>query len=114
LNWRKRFSVLSSDGHTIYYVDFVFSGDRVAVRCSCPAGNKGRFCKHKVLLLKNRSELLVENQQIDELSIMLCELRDQALFHELELLCQAEAIHDAAVVSLNEAKKRFEIVLRGE
>jgi hypothetical protein len=83
------------------------------VLCSCPAGSKGKNCKHKILLLKNRSDLLVDKQQIEQLDGVLKDLRKGKLFNELQCLEEAESAYQRALLSLNRAKKHFENVLKG-
>lgn len=113
MNRQHTFLVRSSDGVSSYTVDFVISDDSIMVLCNCPAGAKGKTCKHKILLLKNRFELLVDTQQVDKLDSVLKDLRKGNLFNELECLEEAESAYELALRSLNRAKKRFENVLKG-
>jgi len=113
LNQQHTFLVRSSDGVSSYTVDFLISDDSAKVLCSCPAGAKGKTCKHKILLLKNRSDLLVDTQQIEQLDSVLKGLQKSNLFNELQCLEEAESAYELALLSLNRAKKRFENVLKG-
>jgi hypothetical protein len=113
LNEQHTFLVRSSDGASSYTVDFLISDDSAMVLCSCPAGAKGKTCKHKILLLKNRSDLLVDTQQIEQLDSVLKGLQKSNLFNELHCLEEAESAYELALLSLNRAKKRFENVLKG-
>jgi hypothetical protein len=113
LNQQHTFLVRSSDGVSSYTVDFLISDDSAMVLCSCPAGAKGKTCKHKILLLKNRSDLLVDTQQIEQLDSVLKGLQKSNLFNELQCLEEAESAYELALLSLNRAKKRFENVLKG-
>jgi len=113
LNQQHTFLVRSSDGISSYKVDFLVSDDSTVVLCSCPAGVKGKACKHKILLLKNRFELLVDTQQIEQLDSVLKDLQKSKLFNELQCLEEAESAYELTLLSLNRAKKRFENVLKG-
>jgi len=113
LNQQHTFLVRSSDGVSSYTVDFLISDDSAMVLCSCPAGAKGKTCKHKILLLKNRSDLLVDTQQIEQLDSVLKGLQKSNLFNELQCLEEAESAYELALLSLYRAKKRFENVLKG-
>lgn len=113
MNQQHTFLVRSSDGVSSHTVDFLISDDSAMVLCSCPAGAKGKTCKHKILLLKNRSDLLVDTQQIEQLDSVLKGLQKSNLFNELQCLEEAESAYELALLSLNRAKKRFENVLKG-
>ena len=113
MNRQHTFLVKSSDGISSYTVDFLVSDDSTVVLCSCPAGAKGKACKHKILLLKNRFELLVDTQQIEQLDSVLKDLQKSKLFNELQCLEEAESAYELTLLSLNRAKKRFENVLKG-
>jgi len=89
LNQQHTFLVRSSDGVSSYRVDFLVSDDSAMLLCSCPAGAKGKACKHKILLLKNRSDLLVDTQQIEQLDSVLKGLQKSNLFNELQCLEEA-------------------------
>jgi hypothetical protein len=93
LNQQHTFLVRSSDGVSSYTVDFLISDDSAMVLCSCPAGAKGKTCKHKILLLKNRSDLLVDTQQIEQLDSVLKGLQKSNLFNELQCLEEAESAY---------------------
>ena len=38
------------------------------VHCSCPAGRFGKFCKHKIQLIQNYSDILCDDDQWEDLS----------------------------------------------
>ncbi len=59
---------ISSDGVTTYSVDFIINDTgKLAVFCSCPAGEWGKFCKHKWQLLHGDESMLADLSQLDEL-----------------------------------------------
>jgi len=55
----------SSDG--FYSVNFVYDGGLLTVFCNCPAGESGKFCKHKWQLLSGNSEMLYDPAEIETL-----------------------------------------------
>lgn len=113
MNQKRTFLVRSSDGVSNYSVDFVVSELGMAVLCSCPAGVKGKLCKHKLSLLKNQTNLLVENLQAQDLGVLLQSMRNGNLLIELHQFEHAEAVYEVALASLNQAKKRLENSLKG-
>lgn len=48
--------VLSSDGINFYNVEFDRVGTKLAVNCSCAAGERGKVCKHKIGLLVSKED----------------------------------------------------------
>jgi len=57
----------SSGGDTPYKVDFIFDNDRLIIKCNCPAGRFGKFCKHKWGLVKGNYDLLYDENQDEQL-----------------------------------------------
>jgi hypothetical protein len=68
----------SSSGDKVYYVTFTFQGNRMSVKCDCPAGRFGKFCKHKFGLLKGNDYWL--HDDADD--------ADLAAFHEISAWVQ--------------------------
>ena len=58
----------SSEGDKRYSVDFIFEDNRMAVKCDCPAGRFGKFCKHKFAFLKGNDSWLADEEQYDALN----------------------------------------------
>ena len=58
----------SSDGQTSYVVQFVRESGKLSIFCSCPAGEFGRYCKHKLSFLKGESALLTDTSGLDSIS----------------------------------------------
>lgn len=65
-----RIQARSSDTKTMYNVDFIFDGGRMSVRCSCPAGTFGQFCKHKLAFLKGRDSYLADEEDRENLDLV--------------------------------------------
>ncbi len=60
------------EGTEIYDVDFIREGDVLTAFCSCPAGENGSYCKHRVNLLHGDDDAIVEGEdQLDDLAEML-------------------------------------------
>lgn len=107
------FLVRSSDGVTSYSVEIGTSDFLVVVKCSCPAGIKGKLCKHKVRLLGNDYEVLSDNLQKQELSSVLHSIRDSTALIELRQYKEAELAYKTALATFEKAKKRLEKSLKG-
>jgi hypothetical protein len=56
----------SSSG-SFYSVDFIKVEEGLSVHCECPAGEWGKFCKHKWQLLNGDEAMLFDSAQLSEL-----------------------------------------------
>jgi len=113
MNVKHSFLVRSSDGVSSYLIEMTVSSLELAVQCSCPAGIKGRLCKHKVHLLDNDVSILVDKQQEEDLRLVLSSTRDSASLIELQRYKEAELACNAASASFEQTRKRLERTLRG-
>lgn len=57
----------SSSGDSFYTVDFFVKEDVLSVLCDCPAGEWGKFCKHKWQLLNGDQDMLADPEQAEKL-----------------------------------------------
>jgi hypothetical protein len=58
---------LSSDGVSTYEVHFTLRNHKVIVDCSCPAGELGKLCRHKIALLNGDTNILFDPSEEDAL-----------------------------------------------
>ena len=56
----------SSSG-SFYNVDFNKGDEGLTVHCECPAGEWGKFCKHKWQLLNGDEKMLFDSSQLSQL-----------------------------------------------
>lgn len=63
----KTLLALSSDGVTSYRVVFHLENGKLLIDCSCPAGEMGKLCRHKLGLLAGDSKMLSSPKQQSEL-----------------------------------------------
>lgn len=61
----------SSSGNHSYQVDFHLHNDKLLVFCDCPAGNLGKFCKHKWELLSGNKSMLFDVSEDEKLNKVL-------------------------------------------
>ena len=57
----------SSSGDSFYTVEFITKDDILSVFCDCPAGEWGKFCKHKWQLLNGDETMLASTDQRSQL-----------------------------------------------
>ena len=108
----QKFFVRSSDGVSSYPVEIAITDSVVTVQCGCPAGVKGKLCKHKVHLLNSGSEILTDKLQKETLNLVLLRIQGSQAMIELQNYRETEMAYNAAVSSFEQAKKRFEKVLK--
>jgi len=82
-----------------YTVSFTLDGLNLNAFCTCPAGKKGQYCKHRMSILRGESEAVVSSN-IDEIPIVRTWLKGSDV--ELAIHNIAEAEHD-----IDEAKKKL-------
>jgi len=66
----------SSSGDSYYEVKFHHEDGKLKVFCSCAAGEKGRFCKHKWQLLSGNSDMLHNPEQLEDLQKVVTWVKD--------------------------------------
>lgn len=96
----------SSSRDEPYKVDFIFDNDMLIIKCNCPAGRFGKFCKHKWSLIKGNYDMLYEENQDDQLD----KINDWVQkSHYLDLIIEmskAQKRFDEAQKDLNKIKKK--------
>lgn len=98
---------LSSRGDSFYTVDFFLKHDALSVLCDCPAGEWGKFCKHKWQLLNGDESMLAEPAQSDKLA----EVHKLALERGLnDLYQETERLEKKKKVLAREQKKEKDAV----
>lgn len=58
----------SSSGDSYYTVDFFIKDEVLSVLCDCPAGDWGKFCKHKWQLLNGDETMIFDPEQSAQLA----------------------------------------------
>jgi len=97
----------SSSGDKPYNVDFVFEKERLMIKCNCPAGKFGKFCKHKWGLLKGNYDLLFDEDQDDDLDQINDWIQDSQYLDLIIEMSKAQKILDNAQDDLNKIKKKI-------
>ena len=63
----KQFEVQGSSSEP-YIVTFGIEGDNFSAHCTCPAGKKGQYCKHRFSLMESDPEVKawIQGSDVDE------------------------------------------------
>ena len=107
-----RLKAKSSDGKASYVVQFVRESGKLSIFCSCPAGEFGRYCKHKLSFLKGESALLTDTSDADSISAVREWVRESsyaALLAEIDL---AETDAKNAQSRVQDLKKKLERAMK--
>lgn len=93
---------VSSRGDSFYTVDFFLKHNALSVLCDCPAGEWGKFCKHKWQLLNGDESMLAESSESDKLA----EVNKLALERGLnDLYQETERLEQEKKILTREQKK---------
>lgn len=61
-----------SDPETVYQVCFKRSDQSMSITCTCKAGQMGQFCKHRMDLLNDRTDHLLNDSEDDLRALSYC------------------------------------------
>lgn len=86
-----------------YVVAIEKSGDALHATCSCPAGQVGQYCKHRVALLHGVVDGIVDGD-INAIAGWLTGTRLEGLFHEIAAL---EDQQEALKKKISSVKKQL-------
>jgi uncharacterized Zn finger protein len=95
-----------------YEVTFLRTKGQVAAFCTCPAGESGQYCKHRLAIMEGNAAAIVSQNHGDVETV-----RTWLVGTELETALsdfrQAESVYDSAKVALGIAKKDLAMKMRG-
>jgi uncharacterized Zn finger protein len=94
-----------------YEVTFQRDSNNLSAYCSCPAGENGQYCKHRVNILSGIKDGIVSNNKQD-VEIVFPWLPGSDVEKTLHGLKKAEEQFEMAKQELSSAKKRFARALR--
>ncbi|MFA5292508.1 MAG: hypothetical protein WC496_05670 [Phycisphaerae bacterium] len=98
----------SSSSDTHYTVSFCFEENKIAVFCSCPAGDNRKLCKHvRQIIAGNDSILYDKNQkgELEEISNLLQKTQIPLLLSEIN---KSEELLEKTKMNIEKAKKNLE------
>ena len=58
----------NSSSGSFYNVEFREAEEGLSIHCNCPAGEWGKFCKHKWQFLNGDKDMLFDSSQLDQLA----------------------------------------------
>jgi uncharacterized Zn finger protein len=89
-----------------YKVTFQRDSNNLSAYCSCPAGENGQYCKHRVNILSGIKDGIVSNNKPD-VEVVASWLPGSDVEKALHVLKRAEEQFETAKQELSSAKKRF-------
>ena len=102
----------SSDGQTSYEVQFVRELGKLSVFCRCPAGEFGKYCKHKLSFLNGESTLLTDTSDAKSMSAIQDWVRESGYPSLLAEVDFAETETKKAQSRVQDLKKKLERAMR--
>jgi uncharacterized Zn finger protein len=95
-----------------YELLFSRDGNKITAFCSCPAGDSGTACKHRLSILAGIKAGVVSNNS-DQVKVVAAWLRGSNLAARMEELDQAEMAAENAKKAVSVAKKRLAAAMLG-
>ena len=89
-----------------YEVTFIKDGDSLTALCSCPAGQYGNFCKHRISILDGNGEAIV-GDNADQVSTVLEWLQGTDVAAALSGFRELERSSDTPKSALVAAKRKL-------
>ena len=89
-----------------YELTFIKDGDSLTALCSCPAGQYGNFCKHRIAILDGNSKAIVSDNQ-DQVATVTSWLQGTDVAAALTEFRVIEASKDASKSALMAAKRKL-------
>jgi hypothetical protein len=96
------YQIKSSSSSEVYIVNFQVA-EKIAISCTCPAGQNNLLCKHRLQLIDGDFSGLLDAGQSDKLKSMLAHIdrnKIAALFSELNTL-------DLQIKKLDDQRKKL-------
>ena len=94
-----------------YKVTFQKDGNKLSAFCTCPAGENGQYCKHRLLILENIG-MGVVSDNADQVAVVSGWLPGTSVASALEAVASAEQELDRAKILLTAAKKTLAATMR--
>lgn len=94
-----------------YRVTFQRNENKISAYCSCPAGINGQYCKHRISILKGKSEGIVSDNMSDA-SVVSSWLPGSNVAKAMSSLEDAEYDLELAKQSASDAKKALAASMR--
>lgn len=89
-----------------YEITFLKDGDSLTALCSCPAGQFGNFCKHRIAILEGDGTAIV-SENTDQLPIVIDWLRGSDVGAALSEYRDAEKSRDQPKSVLIAARRKL-------
>jgi hypothetical protein len=89
-----------------YTTTFKRSGNNLTAHCSCPAGEIGQYCKHRLNILNGIIDGIVSSN-VPEVQTVMLWLKGTDVEQALKQVCEAEGKLEEAKRQLNGLKKKL-------
>ena len=89
-----------------YELTFIKDGDSLTALCTCPAGQYGNFCKHRVAILDGSSKAIVSDNQ-DQVTTVVSWLQGTDVAAALTEFRVIEASSESSKSALMAAKRKL-------
>ena len=95
-----------------YEVEFSKENNRVIATCSCPAGRYSRHCKHRILILANKSKAKdIVSENLEDVKIVSSWIEGTEVEEALNYFIEMQELEKKAKKEAIKAKKYFEKIM---
>src|SRR3989338_1650740 len=109
---KKEFEVRSSDGVSTYSVEFSLESGKLHVFCGCPAGELGKWCKHKMRLVSGNVAGVLGDSGTSDMAEVLTWIKNSEFPRLLDEMKSAESEMQVAKTKMDNVKKALEKAAR--
>ena len=96
-----------------YRVDFSMNGTSLTAHCSCPAGENGMYCKHRIRILCGDDEGIVSGNK-EDIKLVIENLKNSTLYVPFQEYFASEDNYEKAKKDLSVKKKHLSNALIGK
>ena len=89
-----------------YELTFIKDGDSLTALCTCPAGQYGNFCKHRIAILDGNSKAIVSDN-LDQVTTVVSWLQGTDVAAALTEFRVIEASNESSKNALMAAKRKL-------
>lgn len=107
----KALKAKSSDGTTLYTVEFIWDGEELSVLCDCRAGLMKQHCRHKDSFIRGDKSLLADSSFEADLKDVVIWVNQSPVGKAMQELVGAEEGLKIAQAKAKTAKRLLEKVL---
>ncbi|MCF8025826.1 MAG: hypothetical protein K9K82_10115 [Desulfobacteraceae bacterium] len=90
-----------------YKIEYIKENGQVIIKCNCPAGKFGKFCKHKMRFIQGDTEILADEDQDERLSEIADQIQKSEYLNLIIAHSKAKRAVEEAEQNLKDVRKKI-------